>query len=148
MTERSIAHGSFTVIRTYPASRARVWQAWSDPVAKAKWFGSPGRPGDIFDFREGGREYTKAEFGGDTYTVDIRYEEILPGERIIYTYAMTMNGQRISVSVATIELEDDGAGTRLTVVEHGAYLDGLDNMRQREEGTCALMDTLGTTLTH
>ena len=31
-------------------------------------------------------------------------------------------------------------------VEHGAFLDGLDNVRQREEGTNALMDALGVSL--
>lgn len=57
-----------------------------------------------------------------------------------------MNGQRISVSLATVEIEPEGDGTRMTVVEHGAFLDGLDNVRQRQEGTEALMDALGGSL--
>ena len=146
MTERSIAHGSFTVVRTYPASIARVWQAWSDPVAKAKWFGSPSKPEDVFEFRVGGREYNAATMGADLYTFDVRYQDIIEHERIIYTYEMTMNGQRISVSLATIQLEPDGTGTKLTVVEHGAFLDGLDHVAQREEGTNYLMTALGKSL--
>ena len=148
MTERSIAHGSFTVTRSYPAKPSRVFKAWSNPEFKRKWFGSPKEddPTSIFEFRVGGREYNAGKFGKDTFTFDVRYQDIVPDQRIIYTYEMTMNGQRISVSLATIEIEPEGDGTRMTVVEHGAFLDGLDNVRQREEGTNALMDALGNSL--
>lgn len=148
MTERSIAHGSFTVTRSYPAKPSRVFKAWANPEFKRKWFGSPKAddPTSIFEFRVGGREYNAGKFGNDTFTFDVRYQDIVPDQRIIYTYEMTMNGQRISVSLATIEIEPEGDGTRMTVVEHGAFLDGLDNVRQREEGTNALMDALGNSL--
>jgi uncharacterized protein YndB with AHSA1/START domain len=148
MTERSIAHGSFTITRSYPAQPGRVFGAWAKPEFKRKWFGAPKEndPDDIFEFRVGGREYNSGQMGGDTYTFDVRYQDIIPDQRIIYTYEMTMNGQRISVSLATIEIEPEGTGTRMTVVEHGAFLDGLDNSRQRQEGTEALMDALGASL--
>jgi uncharacterized protein YndB with AHSA1/START domain len=148
MTERSIAHGSFTVTRSYPASPSRVFKAWSNPEFKRKWFGAPkpDNPKDLFEFRVGGREYNEGKMGADLYTFDVRYQDIIPEQRIIYTYEMTMNGARISVSLATIEIEPEGTGTKMTVVEHGAFLDGLDNVRQREEGTNALMDALGTSL--
>ena len=148
MTERSIAHGSFTVTRSYPAKPARVFKAWANPEFKRKWFGTPKEndPNDIFEFRVGGREYNAGKMGNDHFTFDVRYQDIIPDQRIIYTYEMTMNGERISVSLATVEIEPDGAGTKMTVVEHGAFLDGLDNVRQREEGTNALMDALGLSL--
>ncbi|RYE87010.1 MAG: polyketide cyclase [Hyphomicrobiales bacterium] len=148
MTERSIAHGSFTVTRSYPASPARVFKAWSNPEYKRKWFGSPkaDNPEDIFEFRVGGREYNAGKMGNDIFTFDVRYQDIVPDQRIVYTYEMTMNGDRISVSLATIEIEPEGTGSRMTVVEHGAFLDGLDTVRQREEGTNALIDALGKSL--
>ena len=148
MTERSIAHGSFTITRSYPARPSRVFQAWANPEFKRKWFGAPKAddPSDIFEFRVGGREYNAGKVGADTYTFDVRYQDIIPDQRIVYTYEMTLNGQRISVSLATVEVEPEGDGTRMTVVEHGAFLDGLDNVRQREEGTNALLDALGRSL--
>ena len=148
MTERSIAHGSFTVTRSYPAKPARVFKAWANPEFKRKWFGAPKEndPADIFEFRVGGREYNAGKMGKDVYTFDVRYQDIIPDQRIVYTYEMTMNGDRISVSLATVEIEAEGTGTRMTVVEHGAFLDGLDNNRQRQEGTEALMDALGLSL--
>ena len=39
MTDRSIAHGTFVLERTYPASPARVFRAWADPSIKKRWFG-------------------------------------------------------------------------------------------------------------
>jgi len=39
MTRRSVTHGTFTIERTYAASPARVFKAWADPGAKARWFG-------------------------------------------------------------------------------------------------------------
>ena len=50
------------------------------------------------------------------------------------------------MSVATVELVAEGTGTRLTLTEQGAYLDGLDQPSQREKGTTELMDKLGSAL--
>ena len=68
------------------------------------------------------------------------------GQRIVYTYDMHRDEARISVSVATVEIEKLGAGTRLTLTEQGVFLDGLDTPAEREHGTGALMDSLGTVL--
>ena len=47
MTERFVKHATFVVERTYAAPPARVYRAWADPAAKAKWFSKA----DIFEFR-------------------------------------------------------------------------------------------------
>jgi uncharacterized protein YndB with AHSA1/START domain len=145
MTDRSIAHGSFTVERSYKHPPAKVFSAWANPEFKRQWFGSPSpdRPKDVMDFRVGGREYNESEHQGAIYTFDVLYRDIVPDNRIIYTYEMTMDGKRISVSLATIELFADGSGTRMVVKEDGAFLDGLDNYKQREEGTNYLIDQMG-----
>jgi uncharacterized protein YndB with AHSA1/START domain len=143
MTQRSIAHGSFTIERHYDAGPARVYQAFADPNQKKQWFGE-GEPGTgVFDFREGGREYNTGKMGGDTYAFDCNFRDIVPDVRIVYAYEMHLNGQRISVSVASLEFRPEGAGTHLVVTEHGMFLDGLDNVEQRREGTEQLMDLLG-----
>lgn len=148
MTERSIVYGSFTVARTFPKPAAKVFAAWADPARKRKWFGSPREddPTSIFEFRVGGREYNAAKMGDALFTFDVRYQDIVPDQRIVYTYDMTMNGERISVSLATVEFKPEGSGTKMIVTEHGAFLDGLDNVNQREEGTNYLMDALGKSL--
>jgi uncharacterized protein YndB with AHSA1/START domain len=145
MTDRSIAHGTFVLERRYPASAARIFQAWADPAIKQRWFGN-GEPMQVFDFREGGREYSEGEGGGATFIFDVTYQDIVENNRIVYSYQMSMNGKRISVSVAAVELFPDGEHTRLTVTEHGCFLDGLDNVAQRQAGTEQLLDALGAEL--
>lgn len=145
MTSHSIAHGTFVIERTYPASPARVFRAWADPEIKKRWFGD-GTGTKIFDFREGGRELVESGEGAASFGFDVLYQDIVDNNRIVYTYQMTMGGQRISVSVAAVELFADGSGTRLTVTEHGCFLDGLDTMDQRKRGTEGLLDALGVAL--
>ena len=84
MTERSIAHGSFTVERKYKHAPSKVYSAWSNPEFKRQWFGSPSpdKPKDVMDFRVGGREFNEAEMGGDTYVFDVTYRDIVPDNRM------------------------------------------------------------------
>jgi uncharacterized protein YndB with AHSA1/START domain len=80
---------------------------------------------------------------GMVFALEAVYQDIVPGERIVYSYDMKMNDERISVSLATVQLEAAEGGTRLTFTEQGAYLDGLDTPEQREHGTGELLDALG-----
>lgn len=149
MSERSVNHATFVVERTYDASPARVFSAWADPTAKARWFGAPGESGAEFelDFRVGGREVNRGTApGGGTYAVEARYQDIVPDERIVYTYDMHLDGRRISVSLGTVQLAPEGERTRLTYTEQGAFLDGLDTPEAREQGTGGLLDALGEEL--
>ena len=151
MTEHSAVHDTFVLDHHYNAAPARVFQAFADPQAKAKWFGGPAemkREDEEFDFREGGRETMVSVFGdGTRFGFYASYIDIVPGERIVYTYEMSMNGRRISVSVATVEIRAGSAGgTDLVLTEQGVYLDGLDNPAQRRQGTEDLLSALGASL--
>jgi hypothetical protein len=55
---------------------------------------------------------------------------------------MDIDGNRISVSVATIEIKPEGKKTRLTYTEQGAFLDGFDFPAQREQGCRELYERL------
>lgn len=148
MIDRSIAHGSFTIERTYRHPVSKVFAAWSNPEFKRQWFGSPDpqKPNNVFEFREGGREYNAEKMGDTDFVFDVSYRDIVPDNRIVYTYEMHMNGRRISVSVATIAFTATNGGTRLVLREDGAFLDGLDTSAQREAGTNYLVDQLGAWL--
>jgi uncharacterized protein YndB with AHSA1/START domain len=150
VTERSVTHTTFTVERSYDAAPARVFAAWADPTAKARWFASPEEWGpDEFelDFRVGGRELSRGgPKGGPVHTYEARYQDIVADQRIVYTYSMRLDQALISVSVATVELRPEGAGTRLVLPEQGAYFDGLDDTGERERGTAELLDALGAEL--
>lgn len=152
MTGLSVIHDSFTMERRYPATRARVFAAFADPVAKAQWAESPGsQPGDLdpgyleFDFRVGGHErFGFTMPGSSTYAYDAVYYDIVPDARIVYCYEMYADGARISVSIADIEFSEDESGTLLTYTEQGTFLDGLDQPELRQEGTGELLDSLAT----
>jgi uncharacterized protein YndB with AHSA1/START domain len=150
VSKRSTVHSTFVIERIYAASPRLVFDAWADPAAKAKWFGPPEKPEGSYslDFREGGREHLVITMpdNGPVYAFDAVYQDIVPGKRIVYAYDMHRDEDRISVSLATVEIEADGGGTRLTLTEHGVFLDGRDHPAEREHGTNALMDMLGAHL--
>lgn len=143
MTERSITHASFTVERHYDAPLARVFEAFADPEIKARWSCHDNWGAVEFDFRNGGREVSRGgPPGGPVYTFDGRYHDIVPENRIVFTYDMYRDETRMSVSVATIEFSPSGSGTRLLFTENGAFLDGEDTPAQRKHGTGEGLDNL------
>jgi uncharacterized protein YndB with AHSA1/START domain len=150
MTEHSTVHATFVIERVYDASPARVFQAFADPVAKAKWFSGPDdweHEEGTFEFRVGGRETSGGGPAGQPrHHFRAVYQDIVPDERIIYTYDMDLGGPRISVSLTTIEIRPEGAGARLTFTEQGVFLDGYDDAGSREHGTRWLLDKLAESL--
>jgi uncharacterized protein YndB with AHSA1/START domain len=150
MTERSTEHATFVLERSYAASPARVFAAWADPVQKAQWFVGPDewiKFTHETDFRVGGRERLSAgPAGGTVHKFDCCYQDIVPDQRIIYTYDMHLDDTRISVSLTTIEFKPEGTGTRLVFTEQGVFLDGTDSAATREQGTQGLLDKLGAAL--
>jgi uncharacterized protein YndB with AHSA1/START domain len=148
VTERSVQHATFVIERTYPAQPARVFAAWAGSGAKKAWMSDPDHPTDDtdrdFDFRVSGHE----RFGGlgpdgTSYRYDARYYDIVPDKRIVYAYEMFAGQDRISVSVATVQIEPADGGATLTYTEQGAFLDSLDQAEARQEGTESLLDSLG-----
>ncbi len=146
MTNRSATHSTFVIERNYPASPARVFAAWADLNAKRRWFGPRGEHDHELDFREGGREQFEVMAARAVYSYDALYEDIVQDERIVYTYNMHRDGVRMSVSVSTVELLADGAGTHLRYTEQGVFLDGEDTPEAREHGTKELLDKLAEAL--
>jgi len=150
MTSRSVVHGTFTVTRSWKASPARVFEAFANEEAKDKWFaGLPGwqKLEKCFDFREGGRETMVGRHpNGMVSSFDCVYRDIVQNERIVYSYVMHLDGRKISVSQACIQIAPDGDRTKLTVTEYGDFLDGYDDNGSREHGTNLLMDLLGKSI--
>jgi uncharacterized protein YndB with AHSA1/START domain len=144
-------HGTFSIVRELPHAPERVFAAWSEPKAKAAWFSGPGGQWTPLeremDFRVGGRERAKGRWASGVVTdFQARYLDIVPLRRIVYAYNMHVDDWKISVSLATIEFEPAGKGTRMKVTEQGAFLDGYDDAGSRERGTGSLMDALAKSL--
>lgn len=149
MTARSVQHGTIRLERRFKASAARVFAAWAEPGARARW-DVPGRwviAEQTFDFREGGRELKRFGPKDDPrFLADTLYLDIVAERRIVFSYSMTSRGTPISVSLTTIELSADGRETHLLLTEQIAFLDGNDNQANREEGLASMLDKIGGTL--
>jgi uncharacterized protein YndB with AHSA1/START domain len=150
MTERSVTHTTFTIDRIYSASPAKVFRAFSDPVAKRRWF-AEGEGWHIdsyeLDFTVGGLETSRFRFGdGPPMRYDAVIQDIVLNERIIIAYSMMIGEKRISASLATTEFKPEASGTRLVFTEQGAYLDGFDQAEGRESGSRQLFERLAREL--
>ena len=147
---RSATHATFVIDREYAASPSRVYAAWSNQETKARWFVGPDgwkQSDHALDFRVGGREHLSGgPPGGPVHRYDAVFQDIVPNERIVSTYEMHLDDNRISVSLATLEFEPAGKGTRLVYTEQGVFLDGYDDAGSREHGTRELLDKLGIAL--
>jgi len=148
MTQRSTELATFDLEYIYDASPARVFGAWADPATKAKWFGPTESPGGLaLDFRVGGREHFSAKMpDGRVFGYDARYQEIVPGQRIVYAYTVDFDQTRISASLVTVEITPSGERTRMLYTEQAVYLDGGDKPADREHGTREELDKLGLAL--
>lgn len=149
--QRSVVHAEFHLERVYDSPVARVWQALTDPQAKARWFAGSADTWELverqMDVRVGGRERLRGRWeSGLVTTFDAVYQDVVPNQRLVYCYQMFLNEVKISVSLATVQLESTARGTRLKVAEQGAFLDGYDDAGKREHGTGLLLDKLGASL--
>jgi len=142
-----VTHATFSLERRYPVPAARVFAAWADPVAKARWFAPGPDSGHQLDFRVGGREVNHGgPDGGPVMTFESFYRDIVPDERIVYSSTLSAGGDVVTVSLTTVELSPDQGGTRLVLTEQGTFLDGREDPSWRERGTADWLGALGTEL--
>jgi len=59
---------------------------------------------------------------------------------------MWIDGEYLSVSIATIETVPEAKGTRLVITEAGAYFESQSDATSREQETNWLTDKLGASL--
>jgi uncharacterized protein YndB with AHSA1/START domain len=153
-TARTQTHATFVIEREYAAPVDRVWAAFAELEIKRQWFGSD----DVADaeiaedFRVGGTAINHGTFAdGSRSEFRATYTDIVPEERIVYTYDMWLDGVHASTSITTVVLEPSDAGTRLTFTEQGVHLDGVhgpgpEAANGREHGTGELLDGIAAGL--
>jgi uncharacterized protein YndB with AHSA1/START domain len=146
MKERSVTHATFTIERSYPKPRQRVFAALSDPAQKRRWFAADDKEfqGEKFemDFRVGGIERSSFLVKGMECVNDTVYLDIVPDRRIVLAYTMTLAGKRFSSSQATFELAPAEKGTDLIFTEQSAFFEGADGLQMRQEGWTKLLESL------
>jgi len=147
MSLQTVIFDGFQIERTVAASPAEAFHAYTDRAAKAVWFDG-GDAWEIFerslDFRPGGTEVSvsRAAGGGDRYGYFARFHDIAPNERIVMSYDMEMNGERLSTSLVVVEFQAAGAGTRVVYSEAAVFAKGKDTVESRKDGCAWLLDQL------
>jgi uncharacterized protein YndB with AHSA1/START domain len=150
MTEQAVIHATFTIERTYEASPGQVFAAYADPVARRRWLiEGEGFTVESYEPGFGVGEFERSSFrfkGGPIIRNDTVYLDILPEQRLIFAYSMTLEDTPMSSSMVTVLFEPKGSGTRLILTEQGAYMKGFDDVSGREHGMGALLEALGREL--
>jgi uncharacterized protein YndB with AHSA1/START domain len=153
VTREPITHSDFSIERIYDASPERVFAAWSTIEIKQRWFIGPAEWSQIrreLVLETGGREILRGRFtNGRETSYEAHFYEVIQNERIVYAYDMHLTGVHHSVSLATVEFEPAGAGTRLVYTEQTAWLDGTsatEGAASRQKGVGWHLDNLGGVL--
>jgi len=149
LAETSVTHGTFVIERNYPVAPERVFAAFSDPAKKHRWFVDDEASGveDFgMDFRVGGVERKRFSNKYGVFTNDTVYLDIVPNRRIVFAYTMSMGDRRFSSSQATVELLATEKGTNLIFTEQGAYFEGSDGPKMRQDGWQVLLESLAKEL--
>jgi uncharacterized protein YndB with AHSA1/START domain len=128
MNEPQVINATFVIERLLNASPGRVFAAYSTLEAKSRWFKAPAECETIertFEFRAGGIDRWHARWpGGRVTDFQAQYRDIVENERIVLVYDMWGEGEKLSVSLMTIELVPEGGKTRLIHTEQGSYFSG------------------------
>jgi uncharacterized protein YndB with AHSA1/START domain len=146
MEKLSVTHSTFVIERSYPTTPERVFAAFADPAKKRRWFAEGGSKGPRefeMDFRVGGSEHSQGKMpDGTPLANDTSYHDIVPNQRVVFAYTMSVGGRRISTSLATIELLPTDKGTDFVYTEQAAFFEGSDGPKIREEGWSKLFEQL------
>ena len=125
-TSVQAAEREITITRVFDAPRELVFNAWTDPDQVARWFGPAGfdtpRDSVEIDLRVGGRFHLQMVQGGGGMEYGLRYEivELVEPELLVLrSEPMPEVGLHHS-TLTRIELEEDGAKTRVTLTD-GPY---------------------------
>lgn len=142
----SVEHKTFVVERELAASPKHAFRFFSEPALKERWTSC--HPDwtvleEAFDFRVGGVEAKRWRTDkGDEQTFLARYLDIVPAQRIVYAFDMSFAGERLSASLATVELFAEAARTRMVFTEQIAWLGDASMLPLRIAGTGDGLDLL------
>jgi uncharacterized protein YndB with AHSA1/START domain len=137
---------SLTIKRRFKASPAQVYAAWTRPEQLAKWMGPVGTTGveAEADVRVGGRYHIRMIVPGDEHNVSGVYREVIPNEKLVFTWAWrTLPKERESLVI--IHLKDDGDGGTIMTFTHEQFFD--EKARDdHEKGWAGTMEKLAAYL--
>jgi uncharacterized protein YndB with AHSA1/START domain len=128
---------SLTLKRRLNAPPEKVYAAWTKPEQIARWFGGQEVLGVTAeaDLRVDVRYHINMRTRSDEHDVSGTYREIVPNEKLVFTWAWKTTPER--ASLVTVTLKPDGAGTMLTLL-HEQFFDEPARDRHQQGWSGAL----------
>ena len=119
------ARPSLTLKRRIKASPEKVYAAWTDPQKLIQWFRTsrivPSSLRAEMDLRVDGRyRFSFKHDDGEYFEVGGAYREVVPNERLVFSWAWHSTPER--ESLVTVQLKPEGGGT-LLVFNHAQFFD-------------------------
>jgi uncharacterized protein YndB with AHSA1/START domain len=134
------ARPSLTLTRRFSAAPEKVYAAWADPQRLVQWFGpSSVEEGSVkadIDLRVGGRYRISFRANGNYNEVGGIYREVVPNQRLVFSWAWHSTPER--ESLVTISIKPEGSGTVL-VFNHAQF----DDEKARDNHERGWTDLLG-----
>lgn len=110
---------SLVLTRVIKASQEKVYNAWLDPNLVAEWFKPNERwtncEADVNPTPGGNYIVTMTHQDGDVVTIDGRIVEVVPPEKLVFTWRDNGNGEFGSETLVTVDLKVVAGGTELTL---------------------------------
>ena len=113
---------SLTLKRRLNAPPQNVYAAWTDPEKILKWFGPDSGPvaEAVTDVRVGGRyAITFSTEDGEQHHVSGVYREVVPGQKLVFTWAWRTTPER--ESLVTILIKPERTGSLLTLIHEQLF---------------------------
>jgi uncharacterized protein YndB with AHSA1/START domain len=129
-----LAQPSLTLARRLKASPAKVFAAWTDPEKIIHWFGPAqtidGSVEAHMDVRVGGSFRVRFKTDdGEQHEVGGKYIEVLPNERLVFSWAWHTTPER--QSQVTVILKPEGDMTFLTLTHEKFFDDAARDGHKR-----------------
>jgi uncharacterized protein YndB with AHSA1/START domain len=142
------ANLELTITRVLDAPRALVWRAWTDPAQLMQWWGPKHHPAVhlAMDVRPGGvwRNCLRSVETGNDLWHHGTFREVVPMERLVFTFVWEEEGERGMENIVTITFADEGKKTRMTL--HQTPFQSLGERDGHGEGWNSSFDRLGQAL--
>ena len=118
------ARPSLTLTRRFNAAPEKVYAAWADPQKLMQWFGPASvKEGSVkaeIDLRVGGSYRISFDANGQYNQVAGVYREVVPNQRLVFTWAWHSTPER--ESLVTISIKPEGSGSLITF-HHAQFVD-------------------------
>ncbi|ANV98989.1 ATPase [Bradyrhizobium icense] len=115
---------SLTLTRRFSAAPEKVYAAWADPQKLVQWFGpvsvEAGSVKADIDLRVGGHYRISFRANGTYNEVGGVYREVVPNQRLVFSWAWHSTPER--ESLVTISIRPEGGGS-LLVFNHALFVD-------------------------